>query len=54
MNDAGRNKLRSWLQTSLANHPEGGNGLVDYVEAIVGDGEGEVGTSALRVMPLSP
>lgn len=54
MNDAGRNKLRSWLQTSLANHPEGGNGLVDYVEAIVGDGEGEVGTSALRVMPLLP
>lgn len=53
MNDAGRKKLRSWLQTSLASHSEGGNGLVDYVEAIVGDGEGEVGISALCVMLLS-
>lgn len=42
MNDLGRKKLRTWLQKSLADHPENDNGLVAYVEAIVGDAEGEV------------
>lgn len=42
MDDPGRKRLRSWLQKSLANHPENDNGLVAYVEAIVGDAEGSV------------
>lgn len=42
MNDLGKKKLRTWLQKSLADHPENDNGLVAYVEAIVGDAEGEV------------
>lgn len=42
MDDLGRKNLRSWLQKSLANHPENDNGLVAYVEAIVGDAEGTV------------
>ena len=47
MDEVGRKKLRTWLQKSLANHSEGDNGLVDYVEAIVGDAEGEVGATSL-------
>lgn len=44
MDDLGRKNLRAWLQKSLANHPENdnGDGLVAYVEAIVGDAEGTV------------
>lgn len=42
MNDLSKEKLRAWLQKSLADHPENDNGLVAYVEAIVGDAEGEV------------
>lgn len=42
MDDRGRKNLRTWLQKSLANHPENDNGLVAYVEAIVGDAEGTV------------
>ena len=43
MDDRGRQNLRTWLQKSLANHPENDNGLVAYVEAIVGDADGTVG-----------
>lgn len=42
MDDLGRKNLRAWLQKSLASHPENDNGLVAYVEAIVGDAEGTV------------
>lgn len=42
MDDLGRKNLKTWLQKSLANHPENDNGLVAYVEAIVGDAEGTV------------
>ncbi|CAM9353582.1 unnamed protein product, partial [Ectocarpus sp. 12 AP-2014] len=40
MNDLGRKKLKIWLQKSLGNHPENDNGLIAYVEAIVGDADG--------------
>lgn len=43
MNDLGKKKLKTWLQKSLGNHPENDNGLVAYVEAIVGDADGTVG-----------
>lgn len=42
MNKISRKKLKTWLRKSLANHPENDNGLVAYVEAIVGDAEGTV------------
>lgn len=42
MDGQGKRKLRTWLQKSLQNHPENENGLVAYVEAIVGDAEGPV------------
>lgn len=42
MNKNSRKKLKTWLRKSLANHPENDNGLVAYVEAIVGDAEGPV------------
>lgn len=42
MNKISRKKLKTWLRKSLANHPENDNGLVAYVEAIVGDAEGPV------------
>lgn len=37
MSDSTRNNLKTWLEKSLANHHE--DGLVAYVEAIVGDAE---------------
>lgn len=42
INNMSKKKLHTWLQKSLANHPENENGLVAYVEAIVGDAEGTV------------
>lgn len=42
MDGQSKRKLRTWLQKSLQNHPENENGLVAYVEAIVGDAEGPV------------
>lgn len=43
MNDTTRRNLKNWLEKSLANHHE--DGLVAYVEAIVGDAEGAVRAS---------
>lgn len=49
MNKISRKKLNTWLRKSLANHPENDNGLVAYVEAIVGDAEGPVRSFCVRV-----
>lgn len=50
MNKNSRKKLKTWLRKSLANHPENDNGLVAYVEAIVGDAEGPVRSFYTRVV----
>lgn len=54
MNDLGRKKLKTWLQKSLGNHPENDNGLVAYVEAIVGDADGPVGVCLFVVQLVVP
>lgn len=47
MDDSGTRRLRNWLQKSLQNHPENENGLVAYVEAIVGNAQGTVSRFAV-------
>lgn len=40
LNDTTRKNLKTWLEKSLANHHE--DGLVAYIEALVGDADGAV------------
>lgn len=51
MNEISQKKLKTWLRKSLANHPENDNGLVAYVEAIVGDAEGTVRFYYRKIVP---